>query len=239
MTGFSNRGSGLRTSVPAALWQFGSRERPDAVRESISIRALIIADIHSNLEALEAVLAAAPPHDVIWNLGDVVGYGACPNEVIDAVQRLGPYVLCGNHDRACSGLADTDDFSDDASRAVQWTKGVLTGEHREWLQLLPAGPISPDTPDVSCVHGSPVDEDEYLLTQEDAYPSPQTTTVRIAFFGHTHKQRGFATNGEKLFELRACLRSWGEICRGSQQGDHRPVFGALIVEDGSKKILSK
>jgi hypothetical protein len=71
---------------------------------SVPMRALVISDIHSNLEALNAVLAAAPPHDVIWNLGDVVGYGASPNEVIDCVQPLGTLVVRGNHDRACGGL---------------------------------------------------------------------------------------------------------------------------------------
>jgi len=68
------------------------------------MRALLISDIHANLEALEAVLAAAPAHDVVWNLGDVVGYGANPNEVIDETRRLGSVFVRGNHDRVCSGL---------------------------------------------------------------------------------------------------------------------------------------
>jgi predicted phosphodiesterase len=67
------------------------------------MRALVISDIHANLPALEAVLAAAPEHDVVWNLGDVVGYGANPNEVVDLARKLGGIVVRGNHDRVCCG----------------------------------------------------------------------------------------------------------------------------------------
>lgn len=63
------------------------------------MRALIISDIHANLPALEEVLANAPHYDVVWNLGDIVGYGAYPNEVVERVRSLGGVVLCGNHDR--------------------------------------------------------------------------------------------------------------------------------------------
>jgi predicted phosphodiesterase len=67
------------------------------------IRALILSDIHANLPALEAVLAAAPQHDVVWNLGDIVGYGANPNEVVELARKLDGIAVRGNHDRACSG----------------------------------------------------------------------------------------------------------------------------------------
>ena len=86
------------------------------------MRALILSDIHANLDALEAVLAAAPPHDTVWNLGDSVGYGANPNEVIDRVRALGVVFVRGNHDRACCGLLSLEDFNPIASRAAQWTQ---------------------------------------------------------------------------------------------------------------------
>jgi predicted phosphodiesterase len=165
------------------------------------MRALLLSDIHANLEALQAVLAAAPAHDVVWNLGDIVGYGANPNEVIEESRVLGTVFVRGNHDRACSGLAGIEDFNPVAQRAARWTECVLTGEHREWLQHLAAGPVMPDGPQVSCVHGSPLDEDEYILTVRDAWGSLQEPRARITFFGHTHVQGGFATNDEEWFRL--------------------------------------
>ena len=165
------------------------------------MRALIVSDIHANLEALRAVLGAAPAHDVVWNLGDLVGYGANPNEVIDEARRLGTMFVRGNHDRACCGLTSADDFNPIAQRAARWTECVLTGDHREWLRQLAAGPVMPDGPQVSCVHGSPLDEDEYILTVRDAWPALYRPHTRITFFGHTHVQGGFATNGEEWFRL--------------------------------------
>jgi diadenosine tetraphosphatase ApaH/serine/threonine PP2A family protein phosphatase len=165
------------------------------------MRALLISDIHSNLEALEAVLAAAPEHDVVWNLGDVVGYAANPNEVIDKVRQLGGIVVRGNHDRVCGGLEQMDDFGPVAARAALWTRDVLNGEQRDWLEQLPHGPIAAARAEVSCVHGSPIDEDEYLMSSEDALHAMRATSARITFFGHTHKQIGFATNGQEWSRL--------------------------------------
>jgi diadenosine tetraphosphatase ApaH/serine/threonine PP2A family protein phosphatase len=165
------------------------------------MRALLLSDIHANLEALEAVLAAAPEHDVTWNLGDVVGYGANPNEVIDASRHAGSVFVRGNHDRACCGLGGIEDFNPIAQRAARWTEYVLTSEHREWLRGLATGPIHPDGPQVSCVHGSPIDEDEYIITVRDAWPSLHSAGTRLTFFGHTHIQGGFATNDEDWFRL--------------------------------------
>jgi predicted phosphodiesterase len=164
------------------------------------MRALLISDIHANIDALEAVLEVAPAHDVVWNLGDVVGYGAAPNEVIDRVQELGKTFVRGNHDRACSGQLSLDDFNPIASRAARWTREVLTSEHIDWLQHLARGPITPDGPQVSCMHGSYLDEDEYLLSVRDALQLKQVET-RINFFGHTHVQGGFATSGDEWFKL--------------------------------------
>ena len=165
------------------------------------MRALIVSDIHSNLEALNSVLAAAPSHDVVWNLGDVVGYGANPNEVIERVRGLGQTFVRGNHDRACCGLTGVEDFNPIASRAAKWTQIVLTEEHTDWLRHMAAGPVMPDGPQVSCVHGSLLDEDEYVLTVRDAWRPLMEAATRINFFGHTHLQGGFATDGEEWFRL--------------------------------------
>jgi diadenosine tetraphosphatase ApaH/serine/threonine PP2A family protein phosphatase len=173
------------------------------------MRVLVLSDIHSNLEALRAVLAAAPAHDAVWNLGDVVGYGANPNEVIDRVRALGSVFVRGNHDKVCGGVEGLEDFNPIAGRAAKWTRFVLSAEHTDWLRQMPAGPIMPDGPDVSCVHGSLLDEDEYLLTVRDAWLPLSRARTRINFFGHTHLQGGFATNGEEWFRLTPQYHSRG------------------------------
>ena len=163
------------------------------------MRALLISDIHANIDALEAVLEAAPQHDQVWNLGDVVGYGAAPNEVIERVRPLGKTFVRGNHDRACSGQLSLGGFS------IRWPAGqpaghgqVLTPEHVEWLQHMARGPVTPDGPQVSCMHGSYLDEDEYLLSVRDARLPLKQAETRINFFGHTHLQGGFAMHGRGL-----------------------------------------
>ena len=166
------------------------------------MRALILSDIHANLEALVAVLAAAPPHDAVWNLGDVVGYGANPNEVIDHVRTLGRLVVRGNHDRASCDPRSLDDFSELAAYAVLWTQKALTPERLDWLRQLTPGPVSPERSTAVCVHGSPRDEDEYLFTLDDARASFHVNPARIIFFGHTHRQEAFATNQEEQFHLK-------------------------------------
>lgn len=165
------------------------------------MRILILSDIHSNLEALTAVLDAAPVCDAVWNLGDVVGYGANPNEVIERVQSLNALSVRGNHDKVCSGIESTDSFNPIAKRAAQWTRMTLSDEHTKWLRGIPAGPLLPTGYDASCSHGSPLDEDQYLVTVRDARLPLTQSATRINFFGHTHVQGGFATNGEDWFQL--------------------------------------
>jgi predicted phosphodiesterase len=166
------------------------------------MRALILSDIHGNLQALNAVLAHAQHYDTVWNLGDVVGYGANPNEVIERSRSLGTLFVRGNHDRACCGLTDLDGFNPVASRAARWTQCVLSAEHLSWLRHLDRGPVAPEAvAGISCVHGSLRDEDEYVLSARDAQPSLASTAMRVNFFGHTHLQGGFATDGEQWYRL--------------------------------------
>ena len=171
------------------------------------MRALIISDVHSNIEALDAVLEAAPAHDVVWNLGDTVGYAANPNEVIDKIRNLSAMSIRGNHDRACASQEEMEDFSPVADLAVQWTRQALSHNHREWLKLLQQGPVSPCGAALSCVHGSPIDEDEYLVNDDDAAVALEVSSARITFFGHTHKQIGFATDGEQLYMVEPLFSS--------------------------------
>lgn len=152
------------------------------------MRVLILSDIHANLEALEACLEAAPEYDQVYNLGDIVGYGANPNEVITRSRELGSIFVRGNHDKACSGVSDMSDFNPIAGLAALWTRDKLTQDHLEFLRELAHGPISP-MENVQLVHGSPRDEDEYVLMASDAYEILQEAAMPLTFFGHTHVQR--------------------------------------------------
>lgn len=159
------------------------------------MRILILSDIHANLEALEACLAAAPPHDRVFNLGDIVGYGANPNEVTERSRELGTVFVRGNHDKACSGVTSLDDFNPIAGLAVLWTRQKLKPDNLSFLHDLPAGPISP-ADGLQCVHGSPRDEDEYVLMRRDAYSILGRAAAPVTFFGHTHVQGGFWIDDE-------------------------------------------
>ncbi|HLK33625.1 MAG TPA: metallophosphoesterase family protein [Terriglobales bacterium] len=162
------------------------------------MRILILSDIHSNLEALDACFSEAPAHDVVVNLGDIVGYGASPNEVIDRSRRMGQLFVRGNHDKAACGLMDLTDFNPVAGMAALWTRDHLTPENLEWLRQLPQGPVRVDESlDAQFVHGSPIDEDEYLVTLRDALDPLSYSSVALTFFGHTHIQGGFCKNCEK------------------------------------------
>jgi predicted phosphodiesterase len=160
------------------------------------VRILLLSDIHANLEALEACMAAAPTFDLVVNLGDIVGYGASPNEVVARARDLGKIFVRGNHDKAATGLIGLDDFNPLAAAAAIWTREQLTRENFEWLHSLPHGPLQlADFPDVQLVHGSPNDEDEYVVSFGDALASLLTLDVPLTFFGHTHLQGGFFANG--------------------------------------------
>ncbi len=157
------------------------------------MRVLVVSDIHANLEALEACLAAAPAHDLIVNLGDVVGYNASPNEVCARVRAMGGTIVRGNHDRVCSGLTDMAEFNLVAAMSAKWTQNTLLPEHQEWLRELPKGPMKHDhLPDVEFVHGSPRDEDEYVLNAATATADFRVPGhAQTVFFGHTHIQGGY------------------------------------------------
>jgi predicted phosphodiesterase len=162
------------------------------------VRILLLSDIHANLEALEACLDTAPAYDMVVNLGDVVGYGASPNQVIERSRALGQIFVRGNHDRAVAGLTDLKDFNPIAGLAALWTRQQLTPENMEWLQALPHGPLEIDElPDAQLVHGSPLDEDEYVVTLQDAVEPLLFSSVHLTLFGHTHLQGAFSADGPK------------------------------------------
>jgi predicted phosphodiesterase len=166
------------------------------------MRALIISDIHGNLEALQAVLSAAESYDALWNLGDVVGYGASPNEVVELIRAKAEVNVRGNHDRVCCGVSSGLGFNPVARAAAIWTNKALTKENLEWLKAVPAGPVKPKLEGVMCVHGSPLHEDQYILSMRDAWAPLQQMATAITFFGHTHLQGGFSQKGHDWQEIR-------------------------------------
>jgi len=216
------------------------------------VRVLLLSDIHSNLEALEACLAAAPAYDVVVNLGDIVGYCASPNEVIARSRELGKHFIRGNHDRAVCGLMDLRDFNPIAALAAEWTRDQLTAENLEWLRALPQGPLRIDgLADVQFVHGSPVDEDDYVVTVQDAVEPIMVTEAPVTFFGHTHLQGSFAANDTHLDSYRPAYKTVGQsevsefplkkgqrylVNPGSvgqpRDGDWRSGFAAFDSENG-------
>lgn len=176
------------------------------------MRLLLLSDIHANLEALEACLDAAPEYDGVANLGDVVGYGASPNQAIDLVRAMDPINVRGNHDRACCGLEDLSGFNPIAAAAALWTRSELSESNLDWLRELPCGPLRDGLWDeVQFVHGSPEHEDTYIASEFTARSALEISPFRLTFFGHTHIQCAYGrqnvrTEEQPLEPLRSVSR---------------------------------
>ncbi len=155
------------------------------------MRLLVLSDIHANLTALDAALAAVTGSwDRVVCLGDVVGYGPDPNEVTTRIRELGATTIRGNHDKAVTDLMGTDDFNPVARAAVLWSRAQLSNENLDWLANLPQGPLESDG--VVLVHGAFQDEDEYVFTPAQALEGLLDSTLPVTFYGHTHHQGGFS-----------------------------------------------
>jgi predicted phosphodiesterase len=151
---------------------------------------LIVSDIHANREALEAVLAdARGQYHRIVCLGDLAGYGADPNFTVEWARSNVSAIVRGNHDKLCAGLESFYSYRPAARAAAEWTVNTLSAENRAYLEKLPRGPLPYEGFDL--VHGSPLDEDEYLATAADVAVIAKEIETPISFFGHTHLQGGF------------------------------------------------
>lgn len=151
--------------------------------------ALVISDVHANLEALERVLedAAARGYDEVWFLGDAVGYGPDPNACVDRMRALEPRVwLAGNHDWAALGRLDLTAFNPEARRATEWTGAALSAEVRAFLETRePRAEAVAEG--LTWVHGSPRHPIwEYILDSGIAAASFDAFQTGLCFFGHTH-----------------------------------------------------
>ena len=154
------------------------------------MRYLILSDVHAHWEALEAVLAQAKPkYDRILCCGDVVGYGADPDQVTEWVRDNVSGIVRGNHDKACAGLEDLESFNPVAQVSTEWTQASIKRENVTYLRDLAKGPARIDGFEI--LHGSPVDEDEYLFSEEEAAQVAPYLETQVSFFGHTHVQGGF------------------------------------------------
>jgi diadenosine tetraphosphatase ApaH/serine/threonine PP2A family protein phosphatase len=160
------------------------------------VRRLILSDIHANIDALEAVIDHADGlYDEIVCCGDLVGYGACPSEVVRWAKENVKLIVRGNHDRAAAGLEDAEWFNPRARTAVLWTTSHLGFEELKWLAALPRGPLLGDTFELA--HGSPEDEDDYLLQQDDVVSLAGVMRRPVCFVGHTHWQGGWTWSSDE------------------------------------------
>ena len=158
---------------------------------------MILSDIHANWEALEAVLEhARGAYEQVLCCGDLVGYGADPNRVVEWARQNCAAVVRGNHDKAAVGLVDLEWFNPVARAAALWTEQALTAENLSYLRALPQGPVRVEG--FKILHGSPVDEDEYLISAISAADLAEYFDTGISFFGHTHLQGVFVLDGQRV-----------------------------------------
>jgi predicted phosphodiesterase len=161
------------------------------------MRYLVLSDIHANWEALGAVMEdSTGSFDQILCCGDLVGYGADPNLAVEWVRANCAAVVRGNHDKACTGLDDLEWFNPVARVAALWTAQVLTPENADYARALPKGPFA--IGGFQMVHGSALDEDEYVLGPAEAELAFAYMESRVEFFGHTHIQGGFLWNRSRV-----------------------------------------
>lgn len=189
------------------------------------MRYLILSDIHANLEALNKCKEMAEgKYGEVLCLGDLVGYGPDPNAAIEGIRGIARMIIRGNHDKACCGITDAEDFNTLARQATLWTRSELTPENLGFLRTLPAGPVTMDG--FEMVHGSPADEDEYIFGPGQAIPTLRALTLQVVLFGHTHFQGGFMLTPAGRFQsVRCSSKEDGLTC-------------VLPFEDGARYLVN-
>ncbi len=183
------------------------------------MRRLIVSDIHANIEALEGVLKDSEGlYDEVVCCGDLVGYCASPAEVVDWAREHVDLIVRGNHDRVCAGLDDHGWFNPKAQAAVSWTATQLDEAQLGWLAALPAGPLLEDSFELA--HGSPADEDAYLLDYDEVYPISEMLLRPICYFGHTHFQGAWTWYKDNLYALQGPAANRGEMIHELMPSNH-------------------
>ena len=171
------------------------------------MRYLVVSDVHSNLEALQAVIRQAESlggFDAIWSLGDIVGYGANPNGCLDLLRSYPLAAVSGNHDLAVAEAVSVECFNDYAKEAVLWTREQLTADHMDFLK---STPVHHEEANVTLLHGTPNDPIwEYFLPQimaiaEVAYNFRRIST-KSCLVGHSHLPLKCTEEGAKFIVLK-------------------------------------
>ncbi len=161
---------------------------------------LLIADVHANYTALEAVLDSAGSVDAVWCLGDTVGYGPQPNECVATVRERAEIVLVGNHDLGCLGTISLIQFNREARIANEWNGQQLDDEHRTFL--LDLEPMVRVSDAVTLAHGSPRDPVwEYVLDAEIAQRVFEHFDTQLCFVGHTHQPAIYQLKGQRCARI--------------------------------------
>ncbi|HEX7472868.1 MAG TPA: metallophosphoesterase family protein [Candidatus Limnocylindrales bacterium] len=160
------------------------------------MRLAILSDIHANLVALDAVLAAIGSVDGIRVLGDIVGYGPEPDAVVDRLGAIGATGVVGNHDQVAVGRLGTELFNRDAKKAIEWTRDRIAPTTREWLTALPERAVEGA---FTLVHGSPRDPTwEYILDERTAQENLAAFATPYCLFGHTHLPAAFRATDARM-----------------------------------------
>ena len=153
--------------------------------------------------------ATAGKYDEVVCCGDLVGYGPWPGEVASWTRENSRATVRGNHDKVASGLASPEDYNDIAQISLGWTAAMLPEAEKAYLRELPAGPL--EHQHFWLLHGSPADEDQYLVTLDDADTVVRELPGRLSFFGHTHRQGGFRFLDRRVTSLPQVPRKAEEL----------------------------
>jgi diadenosine tetraphosphatase ApaH/serine/threonine PP2A family protein phosphatase len=201
------------------------------------MRVAVLTDIHSNAPALDAALDAVGAFEQLWVLGDSVGYGPHPNEVVERLRELEAVAVQGNHDAAVLGRIPTGTFNDLARAAVRWTAGSMTAANLDWLAEQPEMRVEGD---FTLAHGSPRDPLwEYLFSVPAARINLAAFETPYCIVGHTHHplvfrdddgqvEALFADDGYTLeLDARRCILNPGSV---GQPRDGDPRACALILD---------
>lgn len=160
------------------------------------MRVAVLSDIHANLVALDAVLAAVGSVDAVWHLGDVVGYGPDPDGVVRRLSEVKAVGVAGNHDLAALGGNEIDWFNPDAKAAMEWTRARIGDDARAWLASLPQ---TIRDGELTLVHGSPRDPIwEYVTSIPVARANLAALETRFGLHGHTHHPMAWAERDGRI-----------------------------------------
>jgi diadenosine tetraphosphatase ApaH/serine/threonine PP2A family protein phosphatase len=192
------------------------------------MRYAVLADIHANLTALQAVLTDIERRggvEGLWCLGDIVGYGPDPHECIELIRHKASLCVAGNHDRAAEGKVNPADFNVDAGAAALWTRRQLQPQEVEYLESLP---LILEKDNVTLAHGSPRNPIwEYILSTDTAEANFQVFPTACCLVGHSHLPLCFEKeNDPSLPES------------GNKKGTvKRDLIDGCLVELGGKRAI--